>query len=280
MKVFNEEMAANRFYRIPKRVHQDWRIVSLLRNWKQVLYSKLRGQSVEFMQFRNGLVLHSPPQVNLDFLFQEVWLEEIYSPPGFEIEKDDTVIDIGANIGVFAAYAATFASNVNVIAFEPFPENAEWLRKNINDNNLSNVQVFEQAVTGVNEKRKLEISSSWVEHSLNGAIDEAGNTAGKTGQFLSIQCRSFNDVMKNVEKCDLLKIDCEGSEYEIFYHSSTETLNKIKRIVGEFHPRDKHKNNGRALREFLESKNFDVCRFEIFSNETGVFCAKKRDFAD
>lgn len=83
--------------------------------------------------------------------------------------------------------------------------------------------------------------------------------------------------MESIPRCDLLKIDCEGSEYEIFYLSSSETLNKIERIVGEFHPRDQNKNNGRALCDFLETKDFDVTYFEMFSNETGIFRATKKN---
>lgn len=130
----------------------------MMKNWREILYSKLTGQSVVSIEFHNGLVLHSPPEVELGFLFQEVWLDGIYCPPGYKIKDKDIVIDIGANIGVFAAYAATRAEDVEVFAFEPFPENIDWLKKNIADNNLSNVKIREQAVAGVTEDRTLEIS--------------------------------------------------------------------------------------------------------------------------
>ena len=38
------------------------------------------------------------------------------------------------------------------------------------------------------------------------------------------------------ERCDFLKIDCEGAEYQIFANMTDETLKKIKRIAAEFHP--------------------------------------------
>ena len=280
MNVFTEKITPERLGRIPKRVHQDWQIASLLKNWRAVLYSKLTGKSVDTIEFRNGLILRGPPQVRLDFLFQEVWLDEIYCPPDYKINNENIVIDIGANIGVFAAYAATCAEDVEVLAFEPFPENAGWLRRNVDENNLSNVTVYEQAVAGVTEERALEISSSWIEHSLSGTINETGNTADKTGQILKVQCRSFDDVMNNVPKCDLLKIDCEGSEYEIFYLSSSETLSKVRRIVGEFHPRDKNTNNGKALCSFLETNGFDITHYEMFANETGIFHATNNLFCN
>jgi FkbM family methyltransferase len=273
VNVLTQKITSERLSRIPKRVCQDWRIARLLKNWREVLYSKLTGKPVDTIKFRSGTVLHSPPQVSLKFLFQEVWLDKIYCPPGYEIEKDNIVVDIGANIGVFAAYAATCASNVEVLAFEPFPENVCWLRKNVSESNLSNVTVYQQAVAGVTEERTLQVSNSWIEHSLSGTAGEKSETVDENEQNLHVQCQSLNDVMKPIPRCDLLKIDCEGSEYEILYTSTNETLKKVRRIVGEFHPRNKDKKNGKALRNYLESKGFDVTHFMTFENEEGIFCA-------
>ncbi len=267
------KLTFERLSRIPKRLQQDWHIASLIKNWREVLYSKLTGKPVELIKFRSGLVLHSPPQVNLNFLFHEVWLDKVYCPPGYEIEKDSTVIDIGANIGVFAIYAATRASNVEVLAFEPFPENINWLRKNVSESNLSNVTVYQQAVAGVTEERILQTSDSWIIYSLSETAAEKSETANENGYSLHVQCVSFNDIIERIPKCDLLKIDCEGSEYEIFYSSSPETLKKVRRIVGEFHPRDKDRKNGKALRNYLESKGFDITHFMTFEDEGGIFCA-------
>jgi len=255
-----------RLSHIPKRVNQDWHIASLIKNWREVLYSKLTGKPVETIKFRGGLVLHSPPQNNLNFLFHEVWLDKVYCPPGYEIEKDNIVIDIGANIGVFAVFAATRASNVEVLAFEPFPDNTDWLRKNVSESNLSNVTVYQQAVAGVTEEQMLQTSDSWMMHSLNKTVSGNGNN-------IPVQCVSFNDIIERIPRCDLLKIDCEGSEYEILYSSSAETLKKVRRIVGEFHQRDEDRRNGKALCSYLESKGFNITDFTLFENEEGIFCA-------
>ena len=252
--------------------------MSLAENWRDVLSAKFNRKSLHKVKLHNGVVLSAPPEVNLDFLFHEVWLDKVYCPPGYEIEKDNTVIDIGANIGVFAVFAATRASNVKVLAFEPFPENTDWLRKNISESHLSNVTVYQQAVAAVTEERILQTSDSWIMHSLSETAAEKNETANENGHSVHVQCVSFNDIIERIPKCDLLKIDCEGSEYEIFYLSSSETLNKVRRIVGEFHPRDKDKNNGKTLCRFLETKGFDITHYETFINETGVFRATNKFF--
>lgn len=281
MSILTEKITPERLARIPKRLQQDWQIASLLKNWREVLYSKLTGKSIEAIDFRSGLILRSPPQVRLDFLFQEVWLDEIYCPPGYEIKNEDIVIDIGANIGVFAAYAATRASNVKVLAFEPFPENTDWLRKNVSENNLSNVTVHGQAVAAVTEERTLQTSDSWIMHSLSETEAKESETIEEEDEHsIHVKCVSFNDIIEGIPKCDLLKIDCEGSEYEIFYSSTAETLKKIGKIVGEFHPRDANKKNGKALCNYLESKGFAITTFVTFENETGIFCASNNAFGN
>ena len=271
------KLTFERLSHIPKRVHQDCHIASLIKNWREVLYSKLTGKPVELTKFRSGLVLHSPPQVNLNCLFHEVWLDKIYCPPGYEIEKNNTVIDIGANIGVFAVYAATSASNVEVLAFEPFPENTDWLRRNVSESNLSNVTVYQKAVAGVTEERILQTCDSWIMHSLSETTGEKSELTNENGNSIHVQCVGFNDIIERIPKCDLLKIDCEGSEYEIFCSSSPETLKKIKRIVGEYHPLDKDRKNGKALCNYLESKGFDITHIMTYEDDCSIFCATNKN---
>jgi FkbM family methyltransferase len=279
MNALIQKITPERLSRIPKRFHQDWQITSLLKNWREVLSSKLTGKSINTIKFRNGLILQGPPEVNLNFLFQEVWVDEIYCQPGYEIEDGNIVIDIGANIGVFATFAAMRASNVEVLAFEPFPENAKWLKQNVSESNLlSKIKVYEQAVAGVTEERTLQISDSWILHTLSDTGDQKNDSNEENTQRIKVQCVGFEDVMKLVPRCDLLKIDCEGSEYEIFYTTPAETIKKIRRIVGEFHFGDEDRKNGKALCDYLESLDFRITEFTSFSDQEGVFSATNNSF--
>ena len=51
-----------------------------------------------------------------------------YNPLHLHIERNDIVVDIGANIGIFTVFAASITRKT-VYAFEPFPNNFEVLRK-------------------------------------------------------------------------------------------------------------------------------------------------------
>jgi FkbM family methyltransferase len=258
--------------RIPERLSRDAWLIENLQNWREALEAEWRGTPLKQVKIRNGVVIESPGTIDLAFLFQETWRRAIYSPAGFEIEPGNTVIDIGANIGVFAIFAATRAAAVRVFSYEPFPENMKWLRNNIRLSGLKNVQARQQAVGAESGIRTLQISPhNWIVHSLFGDNGDANQ--------LSVECVSFDEVMNQhgIECCDLLKLDCEGSEYEILQKCAPETLKRVRRIVGEYHEGPHIEGTGEGLCRFLESRSFRVDNFHP-GESCGVFTAHNLDF--
>lgn len=264
----------SRLGRIPARCRNDARLVWMLENWREALAAEWNRTPLKRVKLRSGVELEGPDSVGLDFLFHETWVRGLYSPPGYEVGRGDVVIDVGANIGVFALYAATRAPGVRVLAYEPFPGNVKWLRRNVERSGLTNVEVRERAVGGRTGARVLHVSDDWIMHSLSG--DGAAAPGG-----LEVECVSFDDLMRGegVGRCDLLKLDCEGSEYEILEGCAPETLARVRRIVGEYHEGPGIGGTGRGLRRFLESRSFRVDRFEEMDVGNGVLCATNTSFA-
>lgn len=258
-----------RLGRIPARVYRDAWLISKLENWREALSAEWHRTPLHRVILRSGIVLNGPETIELAFLFQETWWRQIYSPPGYEIGKGETVIDIGANIGVFSTYAATRAPGVQVYSYEPFPENVKFLRQNVTASGLTNVRIHQQAVSAETGVRHLQVDSNdWIMHSLFGEPNEA-----EPG--LTVDCISFDEVLNSngIEYCDLLKVDCEGSEYEILQRCAPETLRRVRRIVGEYHEGPHIEGTGEELCRFLESNSFRIERFE--SNVgCGEFCAR------
>jgi FkbM family methyltransferase len=259
----------SRLRRAPGRCRRDLKIIRQVSNWREVLRAKLKRERFSIIRLRNGAILTAPPLVNLPFLFDETWIQELYSGPGFGIGRGDIVVDIGANIGTFAVYAATRAADVRVLAFEPFPDNVTWLRKNIAESGLENIQVFELAIAASTEDRFLQVSpTDWITHALNGNGDK------KNG--ITVHCMTIDQVLQGIDRCDLLKLDCEGSEYEIIYGAAPETLSKIKRIVGEYHEAPGDTSNGDELMSFLRSRSFVIDWHRKLQFGEGNFCATRR----
>lgn len=257
-----------RLRRIPKRLKDDLKIYRLAENWRELWFAKLDDGSLHRIRLRNGVVLNAPGAVSLNFLFHEIWLDEFYAPDGYEIRPNETVVDIGANVGVFATWAATRAPNVKVLSFEPFPANAEYFRANQKASGLDNVEFKAAAVGGSDGKRTLYVSDSWMLHSL-------ADGASSSEEGLEVDCVSLDTALSGIEKCDLLKIDCEGGEYEVLYTASPGTIRKIGRIVCEFDVLDNTERNGDGLRNFLSGNGFRVDQLRLLDGSTGFICAAR-----
>jgi len=67
-----------------------------------------------------------------------------------EIRSEDIVYDIGANTGLYSLFAANQCTKGAVIAFEPYPPNSTILKDNVDQNNISNIEILEIALSDSN----------------------------------------------------------------------------------------------------------------------------------
>ena len=262
------------FSRLYGRVYRELSLRRLLRNWGEVSRCLRSGKLVRRLELRKGVVLEGPESSNLDFLFAEIWINRVYSPPGYSLREGDVVIDIGANIGVFSAYAALQARGVTVYAYEPFPENASLLRSNLAGIEGSTVKVFEQAVADSTGFRTLKVDpANWIVHSVA--------YADSVHEGISVDCVSLDEVFERnrIEKCNLLKIDCEGAEYEILKSVSPGTLLRVEKIVGEYHPCPGEfvgQSSEELLGELLGAHGFTDLAIQPFGGDSGgIFHARR-----
>ena len=258
----------NRIKRIPARIREDVLILRLAKNWQDILSAKARRAPVREICLRNGVIFTSPDEIDLSFLFHEIWIDRVYCPKGYLVSGGDVVIDIGGNIGVFAAFVAVQDPQIRVFSFEPFPENTEYFERNISRSGIKNVTLFQKAVAGKAGIRALTVSDSWVTHSLG--------TEGSTGNMIEVECVPLDQVLNETGYCSLLKIDCEGSEYEIFEGASERTLKRIQKVVCEYHKTADR--DGENLRTFFEANNFKIDVFERLDEQTGLICATNLSF--
>ena len=129
----------------------------------------------------------------------------------------------------------------------------------------------------IRHSAKLRISKRYINHLLKERKNiyleiGAGNKKGENGWItldLTSKCDIYlNELFKNyrIHRCDFLKIDCEGAEYNIFYHTSDKTFNKIRTISMEFHDVEGNNSTGLELLRYLVEKGFNVAKFNY--NET------------
>jgi FkbM family methyltransferase len=140
----------------------------------------------------------------------------------------DTVVDIGANIGLFSIRAAPLARRV--VALEPLPDHFALLQENLRDPRFRHVVAVPKALSGRSGPLDLWVSPNPGGHSI--LPDVAKGTSA-----IRVDAVTFRDLFADhsIDRCDLLKIDCEGAEYESLAAMPDELWPCIRRIHMEFH---------------------------------------------
>jgi len=149
------------------------------------------------------------------------------------IEPNDTVVDIGANIGIFSLFAAS-KSKGRILAFEPFSENIRYFEQNLEENKIQNVTISNRAVSDKNGTSKLYLGSTPVGNFLDKAISEHDFETLKTVEVKTISLENIFEEY-GLSEIDYLKLDCEGSEGKILKGTPEKYLRRIKKMAIEFH---------------------------------------------
>lgn len=160
-------------------------------------------------------------------MFYETFWRGIYNNPGMDWDRFTTIVDLGANIGMTALFFTHKSPGATVYAVEPDPDNFELLTANlsyeISDSRLIPVQAAITAINGpvyLHKKQKAYNSS---------VSDTEQADISVRGMNMSTFFREMY-----INEIDLLKIDIEGKEAELF-SGETDWLQKVSNIVMECH---------------------------------------------
>ncbi|MDJ1168124.1 FkbM family methyltransferase [Roseofilum sp. BLCC_M154] len=174
----------------------------------------------------------------------------------------ENIVDIGANIGIFSIHAATLFPQAKILAYEPCSETFDNLKKNVNP---FNVQAYPYAVGQYTDKVNLSVQGDLT------ACYVAKNDNSSLSSSQVCDMLSFQEIVDYMNgKIQLLKLDCEGSEYEIIQSPS---FNSVEYVVGEFHTCEQ--GNPEYGLELLQQKGFTVEQWLPFPDgKAGEFWAK------
>ena len=243
-----------------------FRIIFYFKRWPSVLYSLfcpdkkktkivgLRRPLLEFIS-RGGMDIWS---------IKETLLDSFYTRYGVQIKDGWHVLDVGAGIGDFSLQAAYGNPNTKVYAYEPFPESYQLLYKNIKLNGFDNIQPVNAALWGTEGTLKLDTSSgeplqimsldSRDEKDIQGVVEV--NAISMGGVFYQL----------GIENFDIVKLDCEGAEYEILMNTSAAIFKKIDRIIMEYHDIDENYHH-QKLASFLKEMGYQVFCYDNFVHQ-------------
>jgi FkbM family methyltransferase len=170
----------------------------------------------------------------------------------FEIylKRGDTVIDVGANIGVLTLKAAAIVGDGGkVFSIEAHPTTFRYLRGNVCLNHFGNIEVFNVAVG--NKRGVVEISDRKTSDVENRIVPEGGT---------KIKVETLDTLLNHrIKTVDLLKIDVEGYE-KFVLAGAAKILEKTKCIYIECWERHfaNYGYSTTCILETLKSSGFGV----------------------
>ncbi|HEY0510023.1 MAG TPA: FkbM family methyltransferase [Blastococcus sp.] len=187
------------------------------------------------------------------FVFHEIFgAEDAYRRDILvPLMRGGTVVEIGAHKGYFTALAASVAARV--LVFEPDERNYRYLQETVALNKATNVTALSQAVAAEAGTKAFTVS----------AFTDARHTffpsqfSGQ-GRTVQVECTTLPDVLREhaVEVVDVLKLDCEGSEYDVLLGCGADTMARIRCIALEMHESEGIGHTAAEMVGFLESHGF------------------------
>ncbi len=254
------------------------RLLRNIVNWQEYVFYK-RARSKRALKFTTRPhPIHFEVSARLYQVFKELFMEDFY-----EIERlssrlphNPLVIDVGANAGFFEALLFSKIKEARVFAYEPLPANFLHFKKMIGQNSaLKKVQLFHKAITGIS-KEKIELFTEDTEDNTVVSSVFAGFNSRNQRKLWVPACSLTSVINYNkLDQIDLLKLDCEGSEYDILYNTDLTLLNKIKMMVIEVHQIDNDRHNVISLNNYLQAGGYDTRYFPVQESSYYLEALKK-----
>lgn len=219
-----------------------------------VRFSRLKDLKVpkEILIAQKKTKLDFPNEKGVWSAFVEIFLEDGYCLGELSNEKIDTIIDVGANIGFFSLCARHYFPQAEIIAYEPNHHLEKYLSLHLRQ---AAVKYFLEAVGKEDGMISLQFNDG-----------DSIMTTTVTDANASVKQRSFASVLQDAGgSIDLLKLDCEGAEWQILEDQIS--MRKVKWLVMEYHlfgrPNSKEedivslvRSNGFTIKKMRTDKGF------------------------
>ncbi|MBN1615123.1 MAG: FkbM family methyltransferase [Deltaproteobacteria bacterium] len=241
-------------------VHGAMRYYHLLKNlsnWWLYLFVKFGGlkrRDPLLFRTRRGVSVEVPRR--LLQTFKEIFMDECYMR-GLEapVPENPNIVDIGANAGYFSLFAASRFPGAWIFAFEPVPANFALLDRNRKLNPHVRLSCLSAAVAGRSGEITLTLDP---EDTFPTSATIIGEPEAQRKNTVRVEAVTLPDIFAKyrIDRLDLLKMDCEGAEYEILYHTPGDVLAKICQMALEVHKGPEPGQNIEALSDYLGKQGF------------------------
>jgi FkbM family methyltransferase len=248
-----------------------WQTPQTFKNWTSILTDMVsekfgRGPKTLVFETRAGLTIECPNQPGARVPLYEIFAEDCYHFDWFlgPLRGQPLhVLDVGGQIGTFACRLAQLEPKATVNTYEPSPTSAAVLRRNVDRNR------FADRVTVVEEALSASIGTAELDDNEGGS--GKNSLVGVQGSVatITVKTTTFDAAVAAVPgPVNVVKIDCEGGEYDLVAASSPETWAPVQRLVIEYHQVPGHSWD--ELRTWFEGVGLSVQHEEPLGPGLGV----------
>ena len=250
---------------------QYFNLTRHIKNWPLYFKRKFVDKQASVQFVTRGVPVKFEVPRDLYGVFKEIFLQDFYDVDHLVklVPENAVVVDVGANAGYFSMLMLSKIKGARIYAFEPVDKNYLLFNRNkeFNQRLASQLHLYKKALTGsITGKIDFYVDTSENNNSVIGSI--YNDFSSDNNSIQQSEAISLTDFMtsEKLSRIDLLKLDCEGSEYPILYETPSSTWNNIHALAIEVHDMDDEKRNMRTLDAFLKTLNYKTSFFKTENN--------------
>jgi len=204
------------------------------------------------------------------FVLKELFVQQTYSGILRHLpSRHIRFVDVGGNIGAFAVWLASHCEIREGLVFEPLGINQRILQFNLLGNGLENVSLIRAGLGG---KARICPMTFDIKSPGGSSLYSTKTFQGEPTEL--VQVFSFQEWMHSQAGLfDLLKLDCEGAEWEIIEATPPETFRRFAVVVAEVHA--PFSDNVSKFKDYFDQAGFRAIRWD--SRSHGVYIGIRTD---
>lgn len=223
-------------------------------------YLTLRGVKHSLSHPSDG-ERHSNKTAFIEIFYQDCyWLNYIHKNSQFQIQS---IIDVGANVGYFSIYARKMFPTADICGYEPNPKAFCTL---VNNGEKFQFTAINQAVGDEDKQFTYDDSGD----SIFGKIVECDSDTNDK----RIEIINLNNIIEHKKKIDILKLDCEGAEWDIIKELDPSHVYWITMEYHCFHD----SQDVVGLMQILTERNYEVIKIKNTNQSYGMILARSSIF--
>jgi FkbM family methyltransferase len=192
------------------------------------------------------------------FILREVLIWEGYADVLPLLPKQNIrLLDIGAHVGCFTLWLHRRLGVREAFCFEPETDSFRLLNFNLSLNECPMAKTIPCAVGGASRMAKFALDKS--SHAGNSLYVE--NSAGV--ETKPVKVIALGEWLETIEgEFDLLKMDCEGAEWEILDRTNPRQFARFGALVAEIHGDPAQRRQVSEFKEMAEKVGFRTVRWD------------------